>query len=58
MVAEEDVAQARRNAAVHDGGDAVLLRQRIQLKRVFAEERDIHDVLAGLDDRLAASESP
>ena len=33
------------------------LRQRIQCERIFAEERNIHDVLPCLDDRLQRREA-
>ena len=52
MVAEHHVAQTGRHAAVHHRGDVVCQGQRIQHKRIFAEERDVYDVLPRLDDRL------
>ena len=51
MIAEHHVAQARRHTAVHHRGHAVCLGQSIQLEWIFAEKRDVYDVLSRLDDR-------
>ena len=50
VVAQNEVAQPRRNAAIHHRGDAAGPSQRIQLEGVFIKERDIDDVHPGCDD--------
>ena len=51
-VGGEKVAHAGSDAAVHDGGDAALPGQLVQLERVLGEKGDVDDGLAGFEDGL------
>lgn len=57
MMASDDVAQARRHAGVHHGGDVLLTGQCIQCRRVLREERNVHHVATGFDHRAQRGEA-
>jgi len=49
-VAGEEVAHAGGDAAVYDGGDALLFGERIEFEGIFWHEADVTEVFARFDD--------
>jgi hypothetical protein len=50
VIAQQNIAHPRGDAAVNDSSDVLLLGERVELERVLSEERDVYDVLPTLDD--------